>query len=162
MPTPQMEVEGFDLPDDLVRMKELKQQGFFCSQILIILGLEMQGKSNPDLVRCMHGLAGGLGFTGETCGTLTGGACLLGLYAGKGLPAEQEDPRLLFMIEALVRWFKERYGAQYGGITCNHILEDNPRNQLTRCPQLVAETYQKVKELLVENGFDLSGTDHES
>ena len=146
----------------MLRMQELKQQGFFCSQILIILGLEMKGKSNPDLVRCMHGLVGGLGFTGETCGTLTGGACLLGLYAGKGLPEEQEDPRLLLMIEALVKWFKERFGAQYGGITCNQILEDNPKNQLTRCPHLVAETYQQVKELLVENGFDLSGTADES
>jgi hypothetical protein len=162
MPTPEMDVDGFFGQDDLVRMKELNRQGFFCSQILIILGLERQGKSNPDLVRSMHGLAGGLGFMGETCGTLTGGACLLGLYAGKGVPAEQEDPRLLFMIEALVKWFKERFGVQYGGITCNHILEDNPKNQLTRCPHLVAETFQKVKELLVENGFDLSGPDHES
>ncbi len=148
--------------DNLMRMQELKQQGFFCSQILIILGLELQGKSNPDLVRCMHSLAGGLGFAGETCGTLTGGACLLGLYAGRGEPAEELDPRLFFMIEALVTWFKEKCGAQYGGITCKHILEDNPQNRLTRCPPLVAETYQKVKELLVENGFDLSGIDHES
>jgi hypothetical protein len=101
-------------------------------------------------------------LAGETCGTLTGGACLLGLYAGKGTPAEEEDPRLLFMIEALVKWFKEGFGTQYGGITCHHILEDNPQNQFTRCPHLVAETYQKVKELLVENGFDLSGTDHET
>jgi hypothetical protein len=162
MPTPEMEADDSLLRDDLVRMKELKQQGFFCSQILIILGLELQGKSNPDLVRSMHGLAGGLGFMGETCGTLTGGACLLGLYAGKGLPEEQEDPRLLFMIEALLKWFKEKFGGQYGGITCNHILEDNPKNQFTRCPPLVAETYQKVKELLVENGFDLSGIDRES
>ena len=162
MPIQETEAEGIFFEDDQARMMELKHQGFFCSQILIILGLEMQGKSNPDLVRCMHGLAGGLGFTGETCGTLTGGACLLGLYAGKGAPAEPEDPRLLFMIEALVKWFKERFGAQYGGVTCNHILEDNPKNQLTRCPHLVAETYQRVKELLVENGFDLSGTDHES
>ena len=121
----------------------------------------MQGKSNLDLVRCMHGLAGGL-FTGETCGTLTGGACLLGLYAGRGAATEQEDPRLSFMIKALVKWFKERVGEPYGGITCNQILEDNPRNKLTRCPHLVSETYQIVKELLVENGFDLSGTDHDS
>ena len=162
MATPEMKVEGFDLSDDLVRMKELKQQGFFCSQILILLGLELQGKSNPDLVRCMHGLANGMGFTGETCGTLTGGACFLGLYAGKGVPGEQEDPRLLFMVEALVKWFKERFGAQYGGITCDDILGDSPKNQFTRCPNLVAETYQKVKELLVENGFDLSGTDREN
>jgi hypothetical protein len=157
-----MEARDMFLKDDMVRMNELRQQGFFCSQILIILGLELQGKSNPGLVRCMHGLAGGLGFTGETCGALTGGACLLGLYAGRGLPEEKEDPRLLFMIEDLVKWFKGGFGVEFGGITCDHVLEDNPKNQLTRCPHLVAETYQKVKELLVENGFDLSGTDRET
>jgi hypothetical protein len=162
MPIQETEAEGIFLEDDQARMMELKHQGFFCSQILVILGLEMQGKSNPGLVRCMHGLVGGLGFTGEICGTLTGGACLLGLYAGKGLPEEQDDPRLLLMIEALVEWFKEGWGAKYGGITCNQILEDNPKNQLIRCPNLVAETYHKVKELLVENGFDLSGTADES
>ena len=143
--------------EDTDRMRELKQQGFFCSQILVILGLELQGKSNPDLVRAVHGLAGGLGFTGETCGTLTGAACLLGLYAGKGLPEQQEDPRLMFMIEDLVKWFKQGYGAEYGGIRCDDILQDNARNQMTRCPVLVAGTFQKVKELLVENGFDLAG-----
>jgi hypothetical protein len=147
--------------EDIDRMMELRQQGFFCSQILVILGLELQGKSNPDLVRSMQGLAGGLGFTGETCGALTGGACLLGLYAGKGLPEEQEDPRLLFMIEGLVKWFKEGFGNQYNGITCNQILEDNTKNMALRCPNLVAGTYQKVKELLVENGFDLYGISNE-
>ncbi|MBZ0309444.1 MAG: C-GCAxxG-C-C family protein, partial [Anaerolineae bacterium] len=68
------------------RMKKLKEQGFFCSQIIMILGLELQGKENPDLVRAMHGLAGGLGFTGETCGALTGGSSVLGVYAGRGNP----------------------------------------------------------------------------
>ena len=146
--------------DDLTRMQELGQQQFCCSQILIMLGLELQGKSNPDLVRCMHSLCGGL-FTGETCGTPTGGACLLGLYAGRGEPAEELDPRLSPMIATLVAWFKEQYGAQYGGITCNHILENNLKNRVTRCPSLIADTYQKVKEILVENSFDLSGADDE-
>ena len=148
--------------EDMDRMIELRQQGFFCSQILLILGLEMQGKTNPDLVRAIHGLAGGLGFTGDTCGVLTGGACLLGLYAGKGLSEEQDDPRLIFMVEDLVKWFKEDFGSQYGGITCDQILEDNAKNQLLRCPNLISQTYQKAKDLLVENGFDLSGVDRES
>jgi hypothetical protein len=147
--------------EDIDRMMELKQQGFFCSQILVILGLELQGKSNPDLVRSMQGLAGGLGFTGETCGALTGGACLLGLYAGKGFPEEQEDPRLLVMVEDLVKWFKEGFGNQYDGITCNQILGDTAKNMALRCPNLIAGTYQKIKELLVENGFDLYGVVNE-
>jgi len=43
--------------DDTTRMRELKEQGFFCSQILLILGMGLQGKDNPDLVRAMHALA---------------------------------------------------------------------------------------------------------
>jgi hypothetical protein len=147
--------------DDLDRMRELKQQGFFCSQILMIMGMELQGKENPDLIRATHGLAGGLGFTGETCGALTGGACLLGVYAGKGQPDEEENLRLNFMIEDLVKWFKAGYGQEYGGIRCAEILGGNMQFQTTRCPKMVAGTLQRVKELLVENGFDLAGSDYD-
>lgn len=145
--------------EDIERMKELKQQGFFCSQIMLIMGLELQGKTNPDLVRSMNGLVGGLGFSGETCGALTGGACLLGLYAGKGTPEELQTPQLDFMVQDLVKWFKAEYIPRYGSLRCEEILEGNLQNQPARCPFLVTETFQKVKELLVENGYELSGID---
>ncbi len=143
--------------DDLERMQEIRAEGFYCSQVLIIQGLELQGKENPELVRAMHSLAGGLGFCGELCGALSGGACLLGLYAGKGLPQEEQDPRLEFMVNDLVKWFKDTYGQSYGGIRCEEIVGDSSKNMSTRCPVIVAATFQKVKELLVENGFDLCG-----
>ena len=66
------------------RMLELSGQGFYCAQILLILALEAEGKENPDLVRAMSGLNGGLGFSGNVCGALTGGCCLLGYFCGKG------------------------------------------------------------------------------
>ena len=143
--------------DEMDRLIELRKQGFFCSQILILLGLELQGKDNPDLVRAMHALAGGLGFTGETCGALMGSASLLGLYAGKGTPTDEDDPRLLFMVEDLVRWFKSDFGEKYGGIRCQDIVGDSGKNMGERCPLIVLGSFQKVKELLVENGFDLAG-----
>ena len=146
---------------DLERMRELKQQGFFCSQILMTLGLELKVKENHELIRAMNGLAGGLGFTGETCGALTGGACLLGVYAGKGTATQEENLRLNFMIEDLVKWFKQGYGQEYGGIRCETILSGVPNGQATRCPVMVVGTFQKVKELLVENGFDLAGSDYD-
>jgi len=124
---------------------------------LLFMGLEAQGKSNPDLIRAMSGLAGGLGFTGDTCGALTGGACLLGLYAGRGAPEEQEDEKLNLMVSELVDWFSEEYGKIYGGIRCEIILGDDPRNRTARCPNMVFGTYEKVKALLIEYGFDLSG-----
>jgi C_GCAxxG_C_C family probable redox protein len=145
--------------EDIERIRALKQQGFFCSQILMILGMELLGKENPDLVRSVNALAGGIGWSGELCGALTGGSCLVGLYAGKGRPEEQEDLRMSFMLMDLVRWFKAEHGQKYGGIRCEEILAGNQQNKTTRCPVLVATTFQKVKELLVENGYDLSGID---
>lgn len=143
--------------DEMIRMMELAQQGFYCSQILLFLGLETQGKDNPDLIRCMQGLAGGLGFSGDTCGALTGGACLLALYAGRGVAGEEEDPRLNAMISELVSWFSEKWGNAFGGIRCETILNGNPANRSSRCPNLVLGTFEKVKSILLENGFDLTG-----
>ncbi len=143
--------------EELDQLIVLRKQGFYCSQILMLQGLEMLGKSNPDLVRAMQGLAGGLGFAGELCGSLTGGASLLGLYAGKGEADQPEDPRLEFLVRDLVKWFKSEYSEQFGGIRCEEILAGNNQNQAIRCPILVTGVLQKVKELLIENGYDLSG-----
>lgn len=143
--------------DDMERLRQLKQQGFFCSQIILLEGLEMLGKRNPEVVRAVHPLANGLGNSGEICGALTGAACLLGLYAGKGSPEEPVDERLDLMANQLVEWFKAEFGTRFGGIRCDDILQDNPAFRSTRCPELVLACLQKAKDLLVENGFDLSG-----
>ena len=142
--------------DEMIRMMQLAQQGFYCSQILLFMGLEAQGKTNPDLIRAMAGLAGGLGFSGDICGVLTGGTCLLGLYAGKGVADEEEDPRLNIMVNQLMEWFNREYGQTYGGCSCEAILGDDPQSRTTRCPALVLGTLEKVKALLIENGFELS------
>jgi C_GCAxxG_C_C family probable redox protein len=144
---------------DMERLMQLKRQGFFCSQIILIEGLEMLGKNNPDVVRAVNPLANGLGNSGEICGALTGAACLLGLYAGKGAPEDETDYRLDIMVMDLVDWFKDQYVPRYGGIRCDEILENNPTLKPTRCPELVLACLQKSKELLVENGFELSGID---
>ncbi len=142
--------------DDMTfRMIELAGQGFHCSQILLILGLDAQGKDNPDVVRTMEALAGGLGFSGDTCGALTGGACLLGLYAGRGSAGEEADPRLNMMISDLVEWFGQECVAAYGSTRCARILEDDPANQRTRCPGIVTAVHDKVTSLLIAQGFDL-------
>lgn len=143
--------------DDLLRINELRAQGFYCSQILVSMGLELQGKTNPDLLRSVQSLAGGVGFCGDLCGALTGGACLLGLYAGKGKPDEQEDERLNMMLLDLVEWFKFNIGKRYNGIDCEVILEGKQVNIPERCPGIIQAVYQRAKELLVEYGFEISG-----
>lgn len=137
----------------LFRMMELKAKGYYCSQIMMLLALENMEKTNPDLVRAMAGLAFGVGI-GDACGALTGGACILSLYAGKGADDEEEHFRLMGMLHELGDWFRETYEGQYGGISCDAISEEGAlRNE--RCGGVVAATYQKVIDTLVENEFDL-------
>lgn len=138
---------------EVMRLQELRAKGFHCSQILIIMGLEQQGKTNPDLVRAMTGLANGLGHCGKLCGALTGAVCLLSLYAGRGTVDEQENYKLAIMIQDLIVWFEETFGKSYGGTDCKVILNDDPWNRMLRCPNMVIETYSKTKELLESNGF---------
>lgn len=140
-------------------MFELAQKGYYCSQILLALGLENCGRTNPDLIRTMAGLAHGAGFGSGTCGALTGGMCLLALYAGHGTDEEEEHIAFMGMRMQLAEWFNEFYGEQYGGVDCEAIVGDDPDPQL-RCGQIVGAVYLKVKELLAENGIELSGCRH--
>lgn len=140
-------VEMFD------KLLELSKQGFYCSQILILLVLESEGKENPDLVRALGGLVGGLGFSGRICGALTGGCCLISYFAGKGEIDEIPDEHCNEMITKLVGWFEHEYGEIYGSCDCNAILENNPSNKLMRCPQIVEDVYIYVMEMLTE--YDL-------
>jgi len=149
--------EGVDeeVNDFLMHLMELSRQGFYCSQILLMLRLEAEGKENPDLVRTLGGLAGGLGFCGKACGALTGGACLIAYYASKGSPEEMADNRLNEMIAELLTWFEEEVGGQYGGTDCSVILDGDMANRSSRCPKIVEGVYYKAMEILNENGYDL-------
>ena len=131
-----------------VRSMELSLQGFGCSQVLLLLALEREGKTAPELVRAISGLHGGLGFTGKLCGALSGGCCALALRLGRGTPEETEDPGLNAAIRCLVEWFEAEMGKRYGGIDCSNILAGDPRNRLSRCPEIVMSVHEKVRELL--------------
>lgn len=139
----------------MLRMMELDYNGFYCSQILLILALEAQGKSDPDLVRSMGGLAHGSGFDNGTCGTLTGAACLLGLYAGKGTDDEHEDDNLKHMLMDLGEWFELTFGRRYGDVTCEAIAGDRTEMR-QRCAEVVSATWSKVVDLLSAGGYDIS------
>lgn len=134
------------------RLLELSQEGYFCAQILLILALESEGKENPDLVRAMGGLNGGIGNTGNVCGALTGGACFLSYYAGKGEADELEAPECQPMIKELASWFQE-YTCEYGGPSCSCILENDSRNKLERCPAIITAVLEKCTELLEEHNI---------
>lgn len=138
---------------------ELRRQGFRCSQIILAMGLEARGKNNPDAVRTMTGLCGGIGFSGKICGCLTGGVCLLGLFAGKGAPEETEHEKFFLMVEELLQWFEKDVAESYGGINCVDIIGEDLANRTPNpaCGQIIANTLIKVKEILSENNINMTG-----
>lgn len=135
----------------LMQLLRLKAKGFCCAQIMLMLALEAQGKTNADLVRSMGGLCFGIN-AGEVCGALTGGACLISLYAGKGDEGEASDDRYILMAHELVEWFRDSAGELYGGMKCDDILGKYPDRSM--CGKIVADTYEKCVNILVDHGFD--------
>ena len=70
------------------RIAELGSMGYHCSQMMMIMTLETIGEENPQLVKALGGLGGGIGYCGDTCGCLTGGACAIGYFLGNLAPED--------------------------------------------------------------------------
>ncbi len=139
------------------RLIQLAGKGYCCSQILMLLALEIQGRENPDMVRAMSGLCMGPGNSGGICGVFTGAACVLALYGAKGADAEKEAVKLPLMFAELGEWFASRLDS---GISCTAIIgEDFPRPDPNLCGRLLMDTWGRILEILVENGFDPANPD---
>ena len=137
------------------RVRHLAAQGLYCSQILLYLALERQGRYSAELLRAMAGLASGCGIGQASCGVLTGAACVLGLHAGGEGGGKKDSPNLLPMLAELNQWFAEAAGGMDGAVTCAAILEasDLPDpNQ--KCAELVARAFVKTMELLSRHGVE--------
>lgn len=138
-----------------MRLMQLQAKGYPCSQMMIIMALQEQERENPALVRAMAGLANGLGNSSGSCGAMSAAACILALYAGKGSDNEETLETFESMLCQLNEWFLERT-EDYEGSLCHEITEKSTRSmEMTlRCGQLIADTYDKVMELLVEHEID--------
>ena len=114
------------------RIAELGSMGYHCSQMMMIMTLETIGEENPQLVKALGGLGGGIGYCGDICGCLTGGACAIGYFLGNLAPEEKEDVGVFY---------------------CKDITHLDWGVIMERCPALIAETYMKVMEILTERGI---------
>ena len=137
------------------RIIQLAGRGYCCSQILIFLALEAQGRENPDLMRAAAGLCLGVAGSGETCGIFTGAACLLALYGAKGADIEKVDEKLPLMYAELSEWFEQTVCGQFGGGSCKDIIGEEPRRpNPDRCGRLLLDAWHRVMGILMENSFD--------
>lgn len=123
-----------------LRVRQLGFEGRCCTQIMVQMALEERAEENPQMIEVSGALCLGL-FEGLACGALTGGALAMAILAG-----ERPDGTLLM---ELVDWFK----AEYGLTDCDVFDGDDASLQLTRCPGMVAGTYEQAREILDAHGL---------
>jgi hypothetical protein len=64
------------MDDMILQLMRLKAKGFCCAQIILILALEAQGKTNADLVRSVGGLCFGINGVARSAEPCQGGPAL--------------------------------------------------------------------------------------
>ena len=136
------------------KITKLLSQKFHCSQVMMQMGMEALELEEPNLIKAMTGLAGGLGGCGKNCGALTGGVCMLSLFAGRGALEEEADSELENMVSELLAWFEETYGSA----DCGDIIQGDKANIPFTCPSLICATCRKALEILKSRGFPVSET----
>ncbi|HZJ76749.1 MAG TPA: C-GCAxxG-C-C family protein [Oscillospiraceae bacterium] len=137
---------------------QLASQGYCCTQIMIKMILEQEGIENTDLVRAANGLCGGVGFSQGICGVLTGGICILGLYAGKGEDTENRKENFVEMIDEYMMWFEEEFGSkECADIVGNEleIGESGDASYPVKCGKLIEKGIIKILQILDEHNYTL-------
>ncbi|MBG3878781.1 C_GCAxxG_C_C family protein [Desulfovibrio oxamicus] len=150
--------------DAFGRVLALGAAGYCCTQIMVQLLLDVQGRDVPDAgggdgrdaVRAAGGLCRGFGLAEGTCGILLGGCMAMGLCAAKGHDGEEPHEALEAMTTEFAEWFRERTAAS-GGISCGAILGDagdGGRPDFGKCHGLLLEAHGKMFEVLAAYGVD--------
>ena len=145
--------KGRELMDLEERIMELSRYGYACGQILAKLLLETIDEENPTLVRCMQGLNGGIGSSGDDCGCMAAGCCLISYFTGKPSDSEFDSPHHRGAVAEFTQWFQHETESEYGGMDCRDIVGTSPAKKVQYCPQIIAATYEKCMEILEEKGL---------
>lgn len=145
------------MDDTQMMVLELGSQGYTCAQIVLAGGLRLMGRENPDLIRAMAGLAQGVACSGEICGALSGGVCLIALHSAKGMAGEEALPEGQLLMNSLVEWFREEHCGG-GAVSCDALLGVDGvcsrSMDAVRCGGMVGSVWNKAVSLLVESGID--------
>jgi C_GCAxxG_C_C family probable redox protein len=152
--------EGMRPEDMREKAIELFKQRMHCSQVLAMVGLEKLGKPEPFVIKALGAFGGGIGGSGNICGTLVGAVSVIGSLYSRGSLDEKESPRMWAATKKVLKNF-EALAAPHGGINCNQIARvdwmdrdqvkdfySNPESRRRHCIAVVGETARALGELL--------------
>jgi hypothetical protein len=121
------------------RMNQLALQGRCCTQVLVQVALDELGEQNEQMVDAVAALCVGM-FSGADCGALAGGALAMALRSSPPLDGA--------LVAELVDWFR----GEYGSLACCDIVGDDLLDRFTKCPPIMARTYETAMQILADHG----------
>jgi C_GCAxxG_C_C family probable redox protein len=127
----------------------------FCSEALLYtFNLGLSGGLPPEVVKLASGFPEGIGTSGCTCGALSGGVLVLGLFCGRERPGDRSWRRPMKLAAELHDSFKEAFGA-----TCCRVLTRNiergSREHFLRCGEITGRTSELVGTILLREKPEL-------
>lgn len=159
-------------PDEMrEKAIDLFKKRMHCSQVLAMVGLEKLGINDTSVVKAMGAFGGGIGGTGNICGTLVGATSVIGSLYSRGSLEEKEDPRMWAATKKILGNF-QALAAPHGGINCCQIARvdwmnrdqvkdfyNNPESRRQHCITIVGETARALGELLEQETEIISAKD---
>ncbi len=130
---------------------------FNCSQAVFSTFCESLGLDPAIALKIACGFGAGMGYSGETCGAVTGALMLIGLKYGKSTPENNQAKDKTY---ALVQEFAKRFREIHGSLKCKELLPydisiseelKKAREEglfATVCPELVKSAAAIVEEIL--------------
>ena len=114
---------------------------------MLAVGEHMLGELEPQAVRMMTGLAGGVGSSHqEMCGALSGGVLVIGGLLGRESLDQDDGPAL-----SLVRRYRDNFLRAFGGTQCEKLRERiQAPGALGSCAALVERAAAVLLELFAE------------
>ena len=130
---------------------------FNCAQAVLLSHCEEYGLPQTIAKKISCGFGGGMGYSGETCGAVSGAIMLIGLKYGRFEEADRESKGKTY---TLAKKLTDKFKEEFGSIHCFELIKYNLANDEERekarksgifkelCPALVKRAVELAEELL--------------
>lgn len=119
------------LESRLERARELRKQGYTCSQCVVMVFDDVHNLSEEAAAAVSIGLGGGVGGQHQACGTITGMAVVSGFMVA-GNPDEKQK------VYASIKGMCSRFAESNGSIVCGELLADRANRK--PCMQYIEDS----------------------
>ena len=131
--------------------------GFNCAQAVLTSYSDEYGIPDEIAKKIACGFGGGMGYSNEACGAVSGAVMLISLKHGKYIESDKESKEKTYK---LVKKFTDSFREEFGAVSCHDLLkfdlskEDEMQKARESgifkelCPRLVRRSVELVEEIL--------------